>query len=179
MPPKKRAALNKIKKGSEYITLNTPVGCLTLIACDLGLNLILWDEPWITKKTLEQEYGLIRNNQNEHLSCAALQLSEYFSKKRKEFSVKIHCQGTLFQKKTWDVLKSIPFGQTISYQQQAITLGDKNKVRAVGSANGKNPISIIVPCHRVIAKNGDLTGFGGGLEVKKFLLNHEQSVLQE
>ena len=101
------------------------------------------------------------------------QLNEYFQGRRKEFSVKLDLQGTAFQKKIWNELLKIPFRQTISYMELAVRHGDVKSIRAVGLANGKNPIAIIVPCHRVIGANGELTGYAGGLHRKKWLLDLE------
>ena len=105
------------------------------------------------------------------------QLGEYFAGERTEFDLPLDPRGTAFQQSAWMVLRTIPYGQTMSYGQQARALGDRNKARAVGGANGKNPISIIVPCHRVVGADGSLTGFGGGLDVKAWLLDHERQVL--
>lgn len=105
------------------------------------------------------------------------QLDEYFRGKRLTFSLKLLPEGTDFQKKVWKQLLAIPYGNTVSYQDIAAALGDKNAVRAVGSANGKNPISIIVPCHRVIGRNGNLIGYGGGVWRKEWLLKHEKSII--
>ena len=106
-----------------------------------------------------------------------LQLNEYFRGKRKSFSIPMTLDGTEFQQKVWKQLQLIPFGETISYQELAERVGDRKKARAVGNANGKNPIPIIVPCHRVIAKDGSLGGFGGGLPIKRYLLELEGIVL--
>ena len=105
------------------------------------------------------------------------QLEEYFQGKRQSFSLKLLPEGTEFQKKVWKQLLTVPYGKTASYQDIAAALGDKNAVRAVGSANGKNPISIIVPCHRVIGRNGNLIGYGGGVWRKEWLLKHEKSII--
>jgi len=105
------------------------------------------------------------------------QLDEYFRGKRQSFSLKLLPEGTDFQQKVWKQLLKIPYGKTASYLDIAAALGDKNAVRAVGSANGKNPISIIVPCHRIIGRNGNLIGYGGGLWRKEWLLKHEKSII--
>jgi len=105
------------------------------------------------------------------------QLDEYFSHRRKTFSLKLIPQGTDFQKRVWNELLKIPYGQTVSYLDIAEALGDKKALRAVGAANGRNPIPIIIPCHRVIGRNGDLIGFGGGIWRKEWLLRHEGAVL--
>ncbi len=102
------------------------------------------------------------------------QLDQYFKGKRKEFSLRLLAQGTDFQKRAWEELRKIPYGQTISYSEQARRLGNQKACRAVGGANGKNPISIVIPCHRVVGKDSSLTGFGAGLWRKEWLLNHEK-----
>ena len=103
------------------------------------------------------------------------QLTEYFNRQRKEFDLKLEILGTEFQKKVWNELKKIPYGETISYGELANRMGDKNLMRAVATANGANPIPIIIPCHRVIGKDGSLTGYGSGLNVKQKLLELEGS----
>ena len=104
------------------------------------------------------------------------ELDEYFAGQRTEFTLPLAPSGTDFQQSAWKVLCGIPFGETISYGEQARRLGNPNAVRAVGGANGRNPIGIIVPCHRVIGADGSLTGFGGGMDVKRTLLDHERKV---
>ncbi len=125
-----------------------------------------------------------REERKDEIPSAAVdqcirELDEYFHKGRKYFSVELDLRGNEFQVKAWNELLAIPYGKTNSYQQQAIRIGDPNLVRAVGSANNQNPIAIIVPCHRVIGKNGELVGFGGGLENKEWLLQHEGSILKQ
>lgn len=108
------------------------------------------------------------------LKQARRELDAYFAGKLKAFTVPVAPEGTEFQKKAWKALQKIPYGATRSYAQQAVAVGNPNAVRAVGSANGRNPVAIIIPCHRVIGSNGSLTGFGGGMECKKQLLDLEQ-----
>jgi methylated-DNA-[protein]-cysteine S-methyltransferase len=105
------------------------------------------------------------------------QLREYFAGLRTKFDLQVSAAGTDFQRRAWRALQSIPFGATASYQEQATRVGNPRAVRATGAANGKNPVPIVVPCHRVIGKDGSLTGFGGGLAAKKWLLQHEARVL--
>ncbi len=112
------------------------------------------------------------------LTMAVKQLKEYFEGTRKEFQIPLNPEGTPFQKKVWKLLETIPFGNTQSYQDIANTLGDPKVIRAAASANGKNPIAIIIPCHRVIGSDGSLTGYAGGLHRKKWLLEHENPVKQ-
>ncbi|MCB0275647.1 MAG: methylated-DNA--[protein]-cysteine S-methyltransferase [Calditrichaeota bacterium] len=114
---------------------------------------------------------------NPILDKAIAQVEAYFKKELTRFDVPLEPQGTEFQKKVWQKLADIPFGRTLTYGQLARMMGDPNKMRAVGSANGKNPISLILPCHRVIGSNGKLIGYGGGLWRKEWLLQHEGALL--
>lgn len=115
----------------------------------------------------------------KHLQNTVSQLKEYFEGSRTEFNLKLNPQGTDFQKRVWKQLQEISFSKTVSYQTIANRLGDPKVIRAAASANGKNPIAIIIPCHRVIGKDGSLTGFAGGLHRKKWLLEHECPVKQQ
>jgi methylated-DNA-[protein]-cysteine S-methyltransferase len=150
-----------------YKTMKSPVGELKLVASDKGLAAILWehDNPQRVRLTPVSE-----DKNNPVLLEAERQLKDYFSGKRKSFTVKLDFKGTEFQKKVWAALLTIPFGETRSYGQIAKQIQNPKAVRAVGAANGKNPISIIAPCHRVIGSTGKLTGFAGGLEAKARLL---------
>jgi len=109
----------------------------------------------------------------ERLADVARQVAEYFARTREVFDLVLKPQGTPFQQRVWKALCDIPFGRTISYQQLAMAIGDINAMRAVGAANGRNPIALIIPCHRVIGKDGSLTGYGGGLPLKRALLDFE------
>ncbi|WP_264525719.1 methylated-DNA--[protein]-cysteine S-methyltransferase [Flavobacterium sp. N502536] len=113
------------------------------------------------------------------LQAAVSQLQEYFEGKRTDFDLKLNPKGTDFQQKVWKSLLEIPFGKTVSYMDQTKKLGDVKAIRAVASANGKNPLWIVVPCHRVIGTNGSLTGYAGGLSRKKWLLEHENPSTQQ
>jgi len=146
----------------------SPAGLIEIMANDTGVTSILF----VKKRT-----G--RSQNNEHTAECARQLHDYFNKERKTFSVPLDLIGSDFQKRVWNELLNIPFGKTISYLQLAIKLGDKKCIRAAGTANGRNPVSIIVPCHRVIGSNGDLVGYGGGLDKKKFLLELEGVLVQQ
>lgn len=115
---------------------------------------------------------------NPILILAKKELDEYFSQQREEFTFPLQMDGTEFQQKVWQELLKIPFGMTISYHQLAVNLGDAKSIRAAASANGKNPLAIVVPCHRVIGSNGDLVGYAGGLDKKKWLLQHEGVITQ-
>lgn len=114
-------------------------------------------------------------NNEKLVQNAIKELDEYFSGKRRIFSLPLNPKGTPFQKRVWAELRKIPYGETVSYQDIAIKLGDKNLTRAVGGANNKNPIIILIPCHRVIGKNGNLTGFACGVDIKEKLLNIEKN----
>jgi len=137
------------------------------IVCD---DNFLYRLDKIKEQTFKSEY-----EDNKISKLVKLQLNEYFSKKRKEFSIPLKMEGTIFQKEVWKALIEIPYGQTCSYQDIAIKLNKPKACRAVGGANNKNPIIIIVPCHRVIGKNGSLTGYGGGLDLKEKLLDLERN----
>ena len=115
----------------------------------------------------------------EILEDAVYQLQEYFEGSRKEFQLDLNPEGTEFQKRVWDALEKIPFGKTLSYLEVAKQVGDVKAIRAVAAANGKNPLWIVIPCHRVIGSNGDLTGYAGGLHRKRWLLAHESPVKQQ
>jgi methylated-DNA-[protein]-cysteine S-methyltransferase len=151
--------------------MESPVGKLQLIASDKALVAILWENDRPQRVRLDD---LVANDQHPVLVETERQLKEYFAGKRKKFSVAHDMRGTRFQKDVWEVLLAIPFGETRSYAQLANQLGNPRATRAVGAANGRNPVSIIVPCHRVIGSSGKLTGFAGGLEVKAHLLNLEK-----
>ena len=158
--------------GNYHKIIASPVGELLLIATENGLAAILWenDDPDRVKIDLGE-----RNDHHPVLIETEQQLAEYFDKKRTEFSIRIDFTGTDFQKKVWNALLTIPFGETRTYGELARQLGDVKAVRAVGAANGKNPISIIAPCHRVIGASGKLVGFAGGLKNKSYLLQLERS----
>jgi methylated-DNA-[protein]-cysteine S-methyltransferase len=153
-----------------YKTIKSPLGILKLVASKQGLAAILWenDDPKrvsITPITEDKNHGVLLEIER--------QLNDYFNGKLRKFSLELDFIGTEFQKKVWQALLTIPFGETRSYAQIAKQIGNPKAVRAVGAANGKNPLSIIAPCHRVIGSNGKLTGFAGGLDAKTFLLKME------
>jgi methylated-DNA-[protein]-cysteine S-methyltransferase len=150
-----------------YKTMKSPVGELKLVASDKGLAAILWENDNPRRVRLAP---VSEDKKHPVLLETERQLNDYFSGKRKSFSLKLDFLGTEFQKKVWAALLTIPFGETRSYAQIAKQIKSPKAVRAVGAANGKNPISIIAPCHRVIGSTGKLTGFAGGLEVKARLL---------
>ena len=164
--------LSRSKKGETNMTLfyketESPVGKLKLVASSNALVAVLWEHERTNRvKLAEMKF----NPGHPVLIEAERQLMEYFSGARTEFALPLEPRGSEFQKKVWQALRAIPFGKTRSYLDLAKTVGSSRAVRAVGAANGKNPLSIIVPCHRVIGANGSLTGFAGGLEVKAKLL---------
>lgn len=153
----------------KFVT--SPVGKLKLVASDKGLVAILWenDNPRRVPLTSSME-----DDQQKILVEVERQLNQYFAGELRSFSLPLDMRGTPFQKDVWEALLSIPFGETRSYGQLAKQIGRSSASRAVGAANGRNPISIIVPCHRVIGSSGKLTGFAGGLETKATLLDMEK-----
>jgi len=155
-----------------FKSMKSPVGELKLVANETSLTAILWEQDKPNRVPLDVLHEGINH---PVLLEATRQLQEYFAGKLKKFTVPLSFVGTVFQQKVWQALTTIPFGETRSYGQIAKQIGHDKAVRAVGAANGKNPISIIVPCHRVIGANGTLTGFAGGLDVKAFLLENESS----
>ncbi|MDQ0705495.1 methylated-DNA-[protein]-cysteine S-methyltransferase [Pseudomonas sp. W3I7] len=151
----------------HYKLMPSPVGQLTLVARNGKLNAILWE----TERANRVRLGELRQaDDSPVLLEAERQLQEYFTGTRNQFDLELDFDGTDFQKQVWQALLTIPFGETRSYSQIAQQIGNPKAVRAVGAANGRNPISIIAPCHRVIGASGGLTGFAGGLEAKQYLL---------
>lgn len=149
------------------------------IKSPVGITLIEGDETGVSKILVYDKEIEASKKIPSVLKAAVAQLNEYFEGKRTDFDFAINPQGTEFQKRVWDSLLEIPFGKTMTYMEQAIKLGDVKAIRAVASANGKNPLWIVVPCHRVIGTNGSLTGYAGGLWRKKWLLDHENPVKQQ
>lgn len=171
-----------INKNVINITrFTTPLGPMFGCATIQGICLL----EFTNRKMLETEFqdlskrlnAVILPGTNKHLDQLEKEVAEYFESKRTKFNVALHTPGTGFQNKVWKILQDIPYGQTWSYEQQAIMLSNKKAVRAVASANGNNRIAIIIPCHRVIGKNGNLTGYAGGLERKKWLLDFEKKTI--
>ena len=153
-------------------TIASPVGKLKLVASGEGLVAILWENDSPRRVRLSE---MVRDEQHPFLVETERQLGEYFAGTRRTFSVALDLRGTRFQKDVWEALLAIPFGETRSYGQLARQLGNPRATRAVGAANGRNPISIIVPCHRVLGSSGKLTGFAGGLDTKARLLDLEKN----
>ncbi|HEY9646044.1 MAG TPA: methylated-DNA--[protein]-cysteine S-methyltransferase [Chroococcidiopsis sp.] len=156
-----------------YTWVDSPLGALLLTSDGRSLTgLYLQGQQHFP--TLTQDWQ--EAAQIDPLGQTQEQLTDYFAHQRQQFDLPIDPQGTAFQKQVWQLLQQIPFGETCSYGALAHMLGQPNASRAVGAANGRNPISIIVPCHRVIAANGKLTGYAGGLDRKQWLLHHEQAI---
>lgn len=153
----------------EKAIINTP----------LGITEIQGDENGISKIYIRDENVEITSKIPSKLKEAVIQLQEYFEGKRTHFTFLLHPSGTEFQKKVWQELLNIPFGKTCSYLELSKKLGDVKAIRAVAAANGKNPLWIVVPCHRVIGADGSLTGYAGGLWRKKWLLEHENPSVQK
>lgn len=153
-----------------FTTIPSPVGALKLVASDAGLVAILWE----TDRDGRVRLGAMEETPDHPvLAEATRQLGDYFAGRRTAFDLPLDFRGSAFQKQVWAALLTIPFGETRSYGQIARQIGRPSASRAVGAANGRNPISIVAPCHRVIGTGGALTGFAGGLEAKAFLLAHE------
>ncbi len=155
----------------SFMEMPSPVGILKLVATDTALVAVLWENEDPKRVRLAE---LIENTQHPILLETQKQLNEYFAGQRQKFDVPLDFEGTEFQQKVWQALLTIPFGETRSYKDIAEQIGNVKAVRAVGAANGKNPISIIAPCHRVVGANGKLVGFAGGLENKDILLKIEK-----
>ncbi len=169
------------KRIIDLTRLDTPIGTMFACAVEEGLCLLEFTE----RRMLETEFKSLANKLNaeiiqgfnDHIETVKEQLEEYFEGMRKEFTVPLYTPGTEFQQAVWNMLRKIPYGETMSYQRQAAAIGKPSAVRAVANANGMNRIAIIIPCHRVIGADGTLTGYGGGLWRKKWLLDHERNNL--
>ena len=159
-----------------YKKMASPVGKLQLVASDSALVAILWENDNVDRVRLPV---MTLNLDHSILNRVEKQLTEYFRGDRSKFDIPLDPLGTDFQKQVWHELRRIPFGQTKSYGEIARSIGSPNAQRAVGAANGRNPISIVVPCHRVIGSNGKLTGFAGGLKAKATLLQLENQPAKE
>lgn len=148
--------------------LDSPIGVLTLVASDEGLRKVLWEGQ------AEQAGDATLAEFHPILAAASAQLAEYFAGDRVEFDLPLDLIGTDFQKAAWLALADVPYGETSSYGEQAERIGRTGAFRAVGAANSKNPIPIVLPCHRIVGADGSLTGFAGGLAMKQRLLALEQ-----
>lgn len=157
--------------GRLWRTINTPVGAILVVVSDSGVTRIDFVDR-------NQEIGLARDDshvQHPILMDALAQLSQYFEGTRTTFSLPLNLGGTEFQQQAWLALARIPYGQTVTYSEQAASIGRPRAVRAIGTANSKNPIAIVLPCHRVIGADGSLTGYAGGMDKKVWLLEHERA----
>ncbi|MEA3468933.1 MAG: methylated-DNA--[protein]-cysteine S-methyltransferase [Thermodesulfobacteriota bacterium] len=153
-----------------YQKFSSPIGCIHIVADDNSLRSITFDCNWESvNKTVDD----IKPEHNAITKQTQFQLQKYLAGERTKFDLPIGFRGTEFQQQAWQALLSIPYGKTCSYSEQAQLIGNPRAVRAVGRANGMNPIAIVVPCHRVIGKSGKLTGYAGGLDIKQFLLDLE------
>ncbi len=160
----------------SHRSYDCPLGTLTLVATDDGLRAILWPdlEAELARTRLDLEVAPAGPAATQILDDTTTQLDEYFAGDRFEFDLPLDPRGTDLQRETWLGLADIAYGETTSYGDQASALGRPSSVRAVAGANGKNPVSIVLPCHRVVGANGKLTGFAAGLEAKAWLLDHER-----
>ncbi|TAL87963.1 MAG: methylated-DNA--[protein]-cysteine S-methyltransferase [Rhodanobacter sp.] len=154
-----------------YDEIDSPVGTLRLVADRAGLR-----EIWFERERHPKHAQANWIRAEALLRFARVQLDEYFAGKRQHFELPLHPIGTPFQLEVWEELRRIPYGATISYGELARRIGKAQAMRAVGAANGRNPLPIVVPCHRVIGADGSLTGFGGGLPTKRYLLGLEQAL---
>jgi methylated-DNA-[protein]-cysteine S-methyltransferase len=165
---------------TTFICFPSPLGELVLTASDIALTRVMFPPrhgsiPEARAEWLEDD-GHARAS--VILGDARAQLGEYFARTRTVFELPLDPRGTVFQRRVWEALRGIPYGATTSYGELARCLGDPRATRAVGAANGKNPVPIIVPCHRVVGARGELTGFGGGLDRKRWLLEHEGALME-
>jgi AraC family transcriptional regulator of adaptative response/methylated-DNA-[protein]-cysteine methyltransferase len=163
--------------------IETPLGTMLVCATNQGICLLEFTDRKMLETELKSIAKLLNatiiQGNNKHFDTLEIELQEYFNGKRTAFSVPLHTPGSDFQNKVWTALQRIPYGQTKSYKEQAITIGNPESVRAVANANGMNRISILVPCHRVIGSDGQLTGYGGGLWRKKYLLELEKNEMNK
>jgi methylated-DNA-[protein]-cysteine S-methyltransferase len=165
---------------TTFICFPSPLGELVLTASDTALTRVMFPPrhgsiPKAQPQWREDDWHAPAS---AILGDARAQLGEYFARSRTVFNLPLDPSGTVFQRRVWDTLRGIPYGATTSYGELARRLGDPRATRAVGAANGKNPIPIIVPCHRVVGARGELTGFGGGLDRKRWLLEHEEALME-
>ncbi len=150
-----------------------------IIKSPLGFTKITGDEEGISALSILNSEETITDIIPVELEDCVHQLNEYFEGNRTQFDLQLNPEGTDFQKKVWNLLQTIPYGKTMSYLQLSQQLGDVKAIRAVANANGRNPIWIVIPCHRVIGSNGSLTGYAGGLQRKQWLLEHESPYKQQ
>ncbi len=184
---KKATSMNpkdsKERTGLTFTRFTTPLGPMMIVASDNGVCLLEFSDRWKLETELKEIQKRFRSailpGSNKHIDRMKKQLDEYFNGTRKDFDVPLITPGTDFQNGVWEILQKIPYGETRSYKEQAIALGNPKAVRAVANANGDNRVSIVIPCHRVIGHNGKLVGYGGGLWRKQWLLKHELRYLNK
>lgn len=157
------------------IAIDTPVGRLRAFANEAGLRAIVWPGCDVERYGISGRVG--DGAGNDALACLTDQVAEYFAGTRRQFDLPLDPVGTAFQRLAWNALRAIPYATTRTYGEQAAAIGRPSAARAVGAANGRNPLSIVVPCHRVIGADGGLIGFAGGVGVKRFLLEHERNMV--
>ena len=164
-------------QGTTYssATLKTPIGPVVVIASDRGLHNVMFDPDGLPRSV--RDATVVDDPSHPVVAATVTQLREYFAGTRTSFDLKLDLEGTDFQVAAWRALAKVRYGSTASYGQQAAGIGRPTATRAVGAANGRNPVAIVLPCHRIVGSNGSLTGFAGGLDTKKWLLEHEQKVL--
>ena len=161
--------LKQLPRETVWEDMTSPLGPLTVLASDDGVHAIAFKSD----RTEQAKINLSRATDHPIINAAVEQLAMYFDGKLKIFDLPLDLRGTDFQKRVWNVLLEIPFGETRTYGDLARALGNAGASQAVGAGNGKNPVAIVVPCHRVIGASGHLTGYAGGIDKKKFLLAHE------
>ncbi|NDU75287.1 methylated-DNA--[protein]-cysteine S-methyltransferase [Actinomadura sp. DSM 109109] len=159
---------------TTHVVIESPVGTLTLVATDGALSGLYMDMQ--RHRPPEETFGAPGDPQDEPFATAADQLSAYFAGELTQFTLPLRLHGTPFQKRVWTALQDIPYGETVTYGELAAEIGSPSASRAVGLANGRNPVGVVVPCHRVVGSTGSLTGYGGGLDRKRYLLDFERKV---
>jgi AraC family transcriptional regulator, regulatory protein of adaptative response / methylated-DNA-[protein]-cysteine methyltransferase len=180
IPPQQLYPGNNELQGIIYTSrITTPIGNMVVASTERGVCLLEFENNILNVQEIvllhKRLYGAVLPGENDHITQAKQELDEYFSGKREKFDVSLDPVGTDFQLRVWKCLLQIPYGKTITYMEQALSIGDLKAIRAVASANGKNKIAIIIPCHRVIGTNGKLTGYAGGIERKRWLLDLERN----
>lgn len=159
---------------TTHVVIESVVGPLTLVATDGALSGLYMEMQ--RHRPAQETFGAPGDPEEEPFATVAAQLSAYFAGDLTEFDLPIRLHGTPFQERVWAALQEIPYGQTITYGELAVEIGSPSASRAVGLANGRNPVGVIVPCHRVVGSTGSLTGYGGGLDRKRYLLDFERKV---
>jgi methylated-DNA-[protein]-cysteine S-methyltransferase len=157
---------------TTHVVIDSPVGTLTLVATDRGLCGLYMDMQ--RHRPADETFGVPGDPDSEPFAAVAEQLAAYFAGELTDFELPLHLRGTPFQQRVWAALQEIPYGETTTYGELAVEIGSPTASRAVGLANGRNPVGVIVPCHRVVGSTGSLTGYGGGLDRKRYLLDFER-----